>query len=89
MQAAACGVPAVATPIGAIAEAVIDGRTGLLVPPRNPTALADALDRMMRNAQLRAAMGEAAHAYAQENFGIDGMLDAMEQIFARAAAWKR
>jgi len=88
MQAAACGVPAVATPIGAIAEAVIDGRTGLLVPPRNPTALADALDRMMRNAQLRAAMGEAAHAYAQENFGIDGMLDAMEQIFARAAAWK-
>jgi glycosyltransferase involved in cell wall biosynthesis len=59
------------------------------VPPRNPTALADALERMMRDAKLRVAMGEAAHAYAQENFGIDRMLDAMEQIFARAAAGKR
>ena len=40
MQAAACGLPAVSTPIGAIAEAVVDGETGLLVPPRDVPALA-------------------------------------------------
>ncbi len=85
MQAAACGLPAVATPIGAIPEAVVDGKTGILVPPRAPPALADALVRLMTDADLRARMGAAAHAYAQANFGIDAMLDAMEAVFARVA----
>lgn len=85
MQAAACGLPAVATPIGAIAEAVIDGETGLLVPPRHPAQLAEALERLMRDPSLRARMGEAAHAYAQENFGSERMLDAMERIFTQVA----
>jgi len=85
MQAAACGLPAVTTPIGAIPEAVVDGETGLLVPPRSPPALAAALERLMTDPQLRARMGAAAHAYAQANFGIDRMLDAMEAVFARVA----
>jgi glycosyltransferase involved in cell wall biosynthesis len=83
MQAAACGLPAVSTPIGAIAEAVIDGETGLLVPPRRPEALAAALARLMADAGLRGRMGRAAHDHAQLNFGIDRMLDAMETVFAR------
>ncbi|MFO1302421.1 MAG: glycosyltransferase family 4 protein [Burkholderiales bacterium] len=82
MQAAACGLPAVSTPVGAIPEAVIDGTTGLLVPPRNPPALAQALVRLMRDDALRARMGRAAHEYAQSSFGIDRMLDAMERVFA-------
>jgi glycosyltransferase involved in cell wall biosynthesis len=85
MQAAACGLPAVTTPIGAIKEAVVDGQTGLLVAPRSPPALAAALERLMTDADLRARMGAAAHAYAQANFGIDRMLDAMEAVFARVA----
>ena len=85
MQAAACGLPAVTTPIGAIPEAVVDGETGLLVPPRSPPALAAALERLMTDAPLRARMGAAAHAHAQANFGIDRMLDAMEAVFARVA----
>ena len=82
MQAAACGLPAVSTPVGAIAEAIVDGTTGLLVPPRNPPELARALARLMRDAALRERMGRAAHEYAQVNFGIDRMLDAMERVFA-------
>lgn len=89
MQAAACGLPAVATPIGAIAEAVVDGETGILVPPRAPVALADALARLMADADLRARMGAAAHAYAQANFGIEAMLDGMEAVFARVAGGRR
>ena len=89
MQAAACGLPAVATPIGAIPEAVVDGTTGILVPPRTPPALADALARLMFDAGLRARMGAAAHAYAQANFGLDAMLDAMEAVFARVAGGRR
>jgi len=89
MQAAACGLPAVTTPIGAIPEAVVDGATGLLVPPRSPPALAAALERLMTDADLRARMGAAAHAYAQGNFGIDRMLDAMEGVFARVAGGRR
>jgi len=86
MQAAACGLPAVSTPVGAIAEAVVHGETGLLVPPRNVAALARALSTLMQDAPMRERMGRAAHAYAQAHFGIDAMLDRMEAVFERVAA---
>ncbi|MEJ7668463.1 MAG: glycosyltransferase family 4 protein [Casimicrobiaceae bacterium] len=89
MQAAACGVPAVSTHVGAIPEAVIDGQTGLLVTLRDPPALAAALLRLMLDRALRERMGRAAHIYAQANFGADAMLDAMEGVFARVAAGSR
>jgi glycosyltransferase involved in cell wall biosynthesis len=85
MQAAACGLPAVSTPIGAIPEAVRDGKTGLLVPPRDARALAAALSYLMTHAELRMHMGSAARAYAQSHFGIERMLDAMDKVFAEAA----
>ena len=85
MQAAACGLPAIATPIGAIAEAVRDGKTGLLVPPRDAKALGSALSYLMTHHELRSHMGRAAHDYAQRHFGIDRMLDAMEGVFASVA----
>jgi glycosyltransferase involved in cell wall biosynthesis len=89
MQAAACGLPAVSTPIGAIAEAVVDGQTGLLVPPRDVNALAGALLRLMADADLRSRMGSAAQAYAKANFGMDVMLDGMEAVFAQAVEGAR
>lgn len=89
MQAAACGLPAVATPIGAIREAVVDGETGMLVPPRDPRALAAALERLMTDAELRTRMGRAAHHYARANFGVERMLDAMEAVFRRVAEERR
>ena len=89
MQAAACGLPAVSTPIGAIAEAVVDGVTGLLVPPRDVPALARALQRLMADADLRERMGRAALAHAQASFGIDRMLDAMEAVFSNVARGTR
>ena len=85
MQAAACGLPAISTPIGAIAEAVRDGKTGLLVPPRDVRALTSALSYLMTHDELRRHMGRAALERAQVEFGIDRMLDGMERVFASAA----
>ena len=52
-------------------------------------ALAAALERLMCDRALRERMGRAAHIYAQANFGVDAMLDAMEGVFARVAAGSR
>ena len=84
MQAMACGLAVVSTPVGAIEEAVQAGRTGVLVPPRDAAALADALAALMADEPRRRAMGEAGHAYALAHFGIEAMLDKMEAVFREA-----
>jgi glycosyltransferase involved in cell wall biosynthesis len=86
MQAAACARCTVSTTIGAIGEAVLHERTGLLVPPRDGQALADALIRLMTSPELRRSMEHAAHAHALASFGIERMADAMEAAFRRVIA---
>lgn len=83
MQAMACGLAVVATPVGAIEEAVQRGRTGLIVPPRDATALAAALGALMEDPARRTAMGKSGRDYAAAHFGIDRMLDGMEAVFRR------
>jgi len=61
----------------------------VLVPPREPPALAAALLRLMRDPALRARMGAAALQHAQRSFGIDAMIDAMESVFASVARGSR
>jgi glycosyltransferase involved in cell wall biosynthesis len=89
MQAAACGLPSISTPVGAIAEAVVHEETGLLVPPRDARALARALATLIGDRAMRERMGRAGHAYAQSHFGIEAMLDAMETTFRRVLAGAR
>ena len=84
MQAMACALPVVATPVGAIREAVEDGVTGLLVAPRSAAALATGLARLRNDRALRARLGAAGHKRAGRDFGIEAMLDRMERVFARA-----
>jgi glycosyltransferase involved in cell wall biosynthesis len=56
----AIGLPVVTTPVSGIPEVVQDGRSGLLVPPRDPEALAVAIERLLGDAKLRRALGEGA-----------------------------
>ena len=84
MQAMACGLAVVSTPVGAIEEAVQRGQTGLIVPARNADALASALAALMEDERRRRAMGEAGRVHAQAHFGIDAMLDGMEKVFRKA-----
>ena len=89
MQAMACGVPVVSTPVGAIREAVQENQTGLIVPARDAKALAMGLEQLMSSATLRAEFGDASIAFAQKNFGINIMLDRMTEVFSSAVAAKR
>jgi glycosyltransferase involved in cell wall biosynthesis len=82
MQGMACGLPVVSTTVGAINEAVQEGVTGYMVKPRDPSMLAAALGKLMADAVLRKRMGVASLRYAQDNFGIDVMLDRMQSVFA-------
>ena len=81
LQAMACALPVVSTTVGAIAEAVDDGVTGTLVPPRDVAALGAALARLRDDAALRARLGSAGRTRALRDFGIDRMLDRMEAVF--------
>lgn len=88
MQAMACGKPAISTPIGAIGEALQDGQTGLMTPPKDVPKLTETLRRLMQDEALRLQFAATSLTYAQANFGIDSMLDRMEQVFRDAALAK-
>ena len=81
VQAMSCQLPVVSTPIGAIDEAVIHQETGVMVPPREVEPLAEALRRLIADEALRRRLGSAGRALAVKQFGIERMLDDMEQIF--------
>jgi glycosyltransferase involved in cell wall biosynthesis len=66
IEAMLTGLPVVATAIRGPREQVVDGVTGLLVPPRESAPLADAIGRLMRDPGLRAAMGAAGRARATD-----------------------
>src|ERR687883_1136863 len=68
LQAMACGRPVVATTMGGIPEVVVDGETGLLVPPGDPAALAAALQRLIGDARLRRRLGRAGREQAVQRY---------------------
>ena len=69
LEAMACGAAVVASNVGGIPEVVVDGETGLLVPPSDPESLTDALNILVRDADLAASMGKAGRARAAADFG--------------------
>ncbi len=73
VEAAAAGLPIVATDVGGNAEIVAQDVTGLLVPAGDPQALARALEALSDDPGLRARMGEAARRWALEHGSIDSM----------------
>lgn len=83
LQAMLTSLPVVTTPVGSIAEAVNDGVTGLLVPPKDAAALAGAIRRLFADAALSGRLGAAARSAAVERFDLDAMLDGMETVFHR------
>ncbi len=70
------------TDVGGVREIVEDGRTGFVVPPRNPCALAAAMANLMaRSAEERLAMGTAGRAHIEGRFCLDGVLDRWCELF--------
>lgn len=84
-EAMAQACPVIGSDQGGIAEAVADGRTGLLVPPGDAGALADAMHRLAYDATLRRALGEAAFAHARAHLNADVQSAALEKLLLEVA----
>jgi colanic acid/amylovoran biosynthesis glycosyltransferase len=81
VEAAACGVPAVASRHAGIPELVVDGESGLLCAERDVAALAGALERLLDDAALRRRMGEAARERAVAGWDAERLLRRREEIY--------
>lgn len=83
MEAMAMSLPVVATNIGGSLDQVLDGVTGLLVPPGDPVALADAIEKLMQNPSLCRRMGAAGVQRIGERFTLMTMTHEMEDLFEK------
>lgn len=81
MEAMAAGLTSVCTAVGGVPELIQQERTGLLVPPGDEASLANALRRVIEDADLRMQLGRAARAYACEHFDIHVMVRAYESLY--------
>jgi L-malate glycosyltransferase len=85
LDAMAARKPIVATATGGIPEVVVDNETGLLVPPRDHQAMADALVRLLKDPALRERMGAAGLARARQKFSAERMLKNTIRVYERVA----
>jgi glycosyltransferase involved in cell wall biosynthesis len=81
---AAC--PVVASAVSSVPEIVVDGETGLLVPPDDPQALTDAVARLLDDRVLAAAYGRAGVARARAEFSVERMVERTAEVYAAAGA---
>lgn len=86
LEAMACGLPLVATDVPGCREVVTDGDNGILVPPRNPSVLADALRTLIEDEQLRARMGDRSRERACGEFAQKYVLEQTFEIYRSALA---
>lgn len=81
LEAMSFGLPVVSTRVDGIPEAVVDGTSGLLVPPSAPEALASAIAGVLDDPDTRARMGAAGAAIVAERFGLDRMADELVAVY--------
>jgi len=83
LDAQAAGVPVVASAVGGLVEAVADGETGILVPPRDPAALAAATARVLLDGGLRSRLGAAGRTRVREGFSVKAMVKGTRAVYER------
>ena len=81
LEAMAMAKPVVATRVGGTPEAIEDGVTGLLIPPKNPDALTKVIIKLLKNKELARKMGEAGRKRAEEHFDINTMVNKTIQVY--------
>jgi glycosyltransferase involved in cell wall biosynthesis len=86
IEAAALGVPCVGTDIVGLSDAVVNGKTGLLVPPKNAPALVTALETLLGDDNIRNAMGVAARERVITDFDSRKLEAMLLQEYAALAA---
>ena len=82
LEAAACGRPVITTDVPGCRAAIEEGKTGLLVPPRDSSSLADKIEYLLGNKELLRKMGNAGRKLAEENFSLDKVVSAHLKIYS-------
>lgn len=85
VESLAAGTPVVATRTGGLPEIVKHDECGLLVPPRNPEALADSIIKIAKDSSLRERMGADGQRFVLEKFETGTLCDRVEQIYRQVA----
>ena len=81
LEASACGIPVIASSVGGLPEVVENTRTGLLVPPKNPSAAADCLEKLLLSPSLRKSMGQAGRTWVRERYAWDQNSRIVENLY--------
>ncbi|MDX1932264.1 MAG: glycosyltransferase family 4 protein, partial [Capsulimonadales bacterium] len=85
-QAMALGKPVIGTDIGGTPEMIVEGETGFLVPPGDPSALAEALTRLRDDRALGIRLGAAGRERCERLFTLGRMVDRIENVYWEALA---
>ena len=86
VEAMMCGIPVVATAVNAVADVVVPGETGLLVPPGRPGLMADAVRFLLDSPEAAARMATAAHARLGQRFGEQALRQALTAAYSGGGA---
>jgi len=89
LEAMAAGLPVVASDVGGVREAVVHGMTGLLVPPGDARALAEAIAGLARDPDLARKMGREGRRRVETTFSLPREIDAYEEMFRSVLAEER
>ncbi len=84
IEAQAAGVPVIATAVGGVVDIIDEGKTGLLVPPNDPQAMADAAVRIFRDPALASKMAAAAYERVKERYTVELMVSKTIEVYKEA-----
>ena len=84
MEAMAMEIPSISSPVSGIPELIEDGRNGLLVEEKNPLALADAIQRLMEDENLRRELGRKSREKVIREFDVDKSAEKLKNLFERS-----
>jgi alpha-maltose-1-phosphate synthase len=90
LEAMSCSTPVVASAVGGILETVVDGETGFLVPPADPKAIADAINKLLRNAEMAKQFGRNGRKRVEQFFSWTSIAKKTEEMYLEMLEdWKR
>ena len=81
MEAASCGIPTVTTDVPGCRDAIIDKKTGFLVPLKNPQAIADKIEILIKNKELQKRMGKAGRLLAIRKFDLKTIIPQIVNLY--------
>jgi len=81
LEALAAGIPVIATRVDGICDVIDEGKNGVLVPPRDPAALADAILALLQNSSRRRQLAAAGRATVESGYDIRSMIQSIERVY--------